>query len=1068
MVDKGAQKVGTSKPVVSGSTKSHVRQSLSKIPEVIDPGITVPIYEEDIIDDEESTTLEGQPQKLGSYRAKAGRFSNTLSNLLPSISARLHHNRKNTGGKNVTSTGFGDSNVEHRSPPVEMAGSITPPQDMQNMVNLPDQPFVTPAPRSSNESYTFDSNNAYINGSLHAAGNVTASRTRNNTVSSQITSLSSIGQIATPSTSNIWTSAGAVGNDPVNNMVSSQFNTTAYPDLAQSNYYDMLAQQQQAIPMQPQQHTSSSLAVPNGNNMFWEKRARSHSNASSIYADAQLFDPTTIQPTVQPTRSRASTFASTTQPPIVVNGSMMTAPMSTGLIVQDDVDPRSLNWVTTDPTVPAINQISNLLPSNTISISNVFPLQQQQPHLSNTLNLTSTSLATLCLNFGKVLSARTLKMMNMAIVELDTVEAAIRAREALNGKEVSLVGAPSAVFFAKVLPMHQQVNVMPPLPTSSPSGPQSLLQEQLISGAVTFQQQNGISIPVFNANGVAPQQQQQSQQQQQQQMLPSQQNQQQVTNHPNLTHSFQSLSHSQSEKEHCPFPLPPADIKDQVAVLEKIIGSFEVAKDDHQVKHIISNALAYDGTSDTTNFGPLPEPLPHREFDAPKLRELRKLIDADNISDLEIEQLAISMLEELPELSSDYLGNTIVQKLFEHSSTVVKDIMLRQTTTYMTSMGVHKNGTWACQKMATMADTPRQMDLVARGIYKYCAPLFNDQFGNYVIQCVLKFGFPWNNFIFESIVANFCTIVQNRYGARAVRACLEAHDIITQEQLLVLSGMILLYVEYLATNSNGALLVTWFLDTSSLPNRHSILTEKLLPHIVEICCDRLASLTVLKILNFRSDENAKKSILDAVFGPYGYDKPPPQALYQILSDTNYGSTFVYKVLSTPLLEGEVRSHAVQQVRQVLLERNGPQHRRLMEEVGFASANNCNNTNNANANTSKHRPTLSHMFATDPSGHMRTMSVSSTRSTGSIPRTLTSSQSQSAGGSQQPNSNNACYNYPGTFPGNSGSFSMGSDDMSFQFDMLTLNNNTQVSLPQLGVNNQVNTNGSTGYTNSNGN
>ena len=143
---------------------------------------------------------------------------------------------------------------------------------------------------------------------------------------------------------------------------------------------------------------------------------------------------------------------------------------------------------------------------------------------------------------------------------------------------------------------------------------------------------------------------------------------------------------------------------------------------------------------------------------------------ANTVSDLELEQLALCMLDELPELRTDYLGNTIVQKLFEKSSDIVKDIMLRKTSKYLTSMGVHKNGTWACQKMITMAKTPRQIKLVSEGVNDYCTPLFNDQFGNYVIQCVLKFGFPWNDFIFQSIISNFWIVVQNRYGARAVRA----------------------------------------------------------------------------------------------------------------------------------------------------------------------------------------------------------------------------------------------------------------------------------------------------------
>lgn len=971
---------GSDSTLVLGGSKGHVRCSLSKIPEVIDPGITVPIYEEDILEDQESGSVEGQPQKIGSYRAKAGKFSNTLSNLLPSISARLHYNWKSSGNitKNIPSVAGGEVLVENCSSLAEKPECITPPQDM---INLSDQAFTVSGPRFSNDSYKFDSNSMY-NGQLQIPGDqVTGSRTRNNTVSSQITSISSMCQFATPDTNNIWTPVSVPQQDQIN-MIGLQFNSTQCPDNAQSNYYNMM----------PQQHTPGLLSIPDNNAMLREKRTRSKSNASSVYTDAQMFDSTSIHSSMNPSRSRASTFASTTLPESVSNngvvsnnGIVSTAPV--GLIVQDDIDFRSLSWVSTDPTVPVPNQISHLLPSNTISISNVFPLQQQQLHLSNALNLTSTSLANLCLNFGKVISARTLRMVNMALVEFDCVEAATRAKDTLNGKDVSLVGAPSAVFFAKILSTDQNVDSLLSASTTSANRPQSLLQEQLYSGAVTFQQHSGISIPIFNFNGIN------IQQQQLQQHISSQaQTQQHVFNNQTLACSFNSLSNTPLDKEHCPFQLPPVDFKNQIPLLQKIIKSFNVDMNDSQISHIISHSLSYDGTSDIADFGLLPKPLSHREFDAPRLRELRKLIDADNISGLELEQLAITMLEELPELSSDYLGNTIVQKFFEYSSTLVKDIMLRQTSKYLTSMGVHKNGTWACQKMVTMADTPRQKDLVAKSIYKYCTPLLNDQFGNYVIQCILRFGFPWNNFIFESIVANFYTIVQNRYGARAVRACLEAHEIITHEQLLVLSGMILLYVEYLATNSNGALLVTWFLDTCTLPSRHSVLIEMLLPHIVELCCDRLASLTILKILSLRSDQGAKKSIFDKIFGPIESHNPPPQALYEILGNANHGSTFIYKVLSTPLFEGEVRNHAINQVLKVLLECNCPHHRRLMEEFGLNNNNSTKLGVNSTPSSAKQGQNVPYLFPADKNEHIRAVSANSNRSTGSVSKTLNINQS----------------------------------------------------------------------------
>ena len=182
-------------------------------------------------------------------------------------------------------------------------------------------------------------------------------------------------------------------------------------------------------------------------------------------------------------------------------------------------------------------------------------------------------------------------------------------------------------------------------------------------------------------------------------------------------------NNSANEKEQCPFPLPPPNVNDKEDSLREIIELFNAKADEYQINSLIKKSLNHRGTSDTQNFGPLPEPLSVREFDPPKLRELRKSIDSNLFSDLEIEQLAIAMLDELPELSSDYLGNTIVQKLFEHSSDIIKDIMLRKTSKYLTSMGVHKNGTWACQKMITMAHTPRQIMQVMQGVKDYCTPL---------------------------------------------------------------------------------------------------------------------------------------------------------------------------------------------------------------------------------------------------------------------------------------------------------------------------------------------------------
>jgi hypothetical protein len=73
---------------------------------------------------------------------------------------------------------------------------------------------------------------------------------------------------------------------------------------------------------------------------------------------------------------------------------------------------------------------------------------------------------------------------------------------------------------------------------------------------------------------------------------------------------------------------------------------------------------------------------------------------------------------------------------------------------------VHKNGTWAAQKIIDVAKLPGQMSTICDNLRPYTVPLFLDQFGNYVLQCCLKFGAPYNNFIFETMLVKLWDIAQ--------------------------------------------------------------------------------------------------------------------------------------------------------------------------------------------------------------------------------------------------------------------------------------------------------------------
>ncbi|CCH40593.1 hypothetical protein BN7_126 [Wickerhamomyces ciferrii] len=568
-------------------------------------------------------------------------------------------------------------------------------------------------------------------------------------------------------------------------------------------------------------------------------------------------------------------------------------------LLLDDIDPRFLNCTST-------YQDPSLGPTNTLFLSNL-PPQAVSP----------LSLANLLIKFGKLSSVRILKGNENAIVEFENIDSAMQAKAQLNHQEL-MPGFACLVGFAKLLPATQ----IQPTVGLNDGSPGSLSSQPSQEFNLQQQQPN-----------------QQSQNQSQQSFVP------------------QILVQQEDHAYSAPVTIneEPQTLEHMVKDLYQAVKKLGIAENSGTIQSIVNRSLDYEGFSN--DFGPLPEPLPIREYDAPKLRETRKLIDSNSLTQFDIEELSIAMLDELPELSSDYLGNTIVQKLFEFSSESIKCIMLKEVAPFLAQMGIHKNGTWSAQKMITVADTPIQKRIVAESLKPYCVPLLNDQFGNYVIQCSLKFGSPWNDFIFEVILARFWEIAQNRFGARAVRACLESHEA-TVEQTALISAAIILHAEHLAINQNAALLITWFLDTCTLPNRHVLLAPRLIPHLAQLCTHKLASLTVLKILNHRGENDAKGLILNAIFGVQDGNTQdesssrPPETLEQILHDNVHGATFIFKVISNPLLESDTRQHVISQVRRVLLELNVSSYqgyKRLMDEVGLSNRGDNNRHNRTHSN-----------------------------------------------------------------------------------------------------------------------
>ncbi len=511
---------------------------------------------------------------------------------------------------------------------------------------------------------------------------------------------------------------------------------------------------------------------------------------------------------------------------------------------------------------------------------------------------TITSLQAIFSAYGKIESARVLVHKNCGFVNFESTESAKNAKSALNGKEIFPGAGPVRIGYAKA-------------PSASASGTPSH------NGAPQSRS------PDPYANGQAEK--------------PESQN-------PEAANGIRAANGVHAQGTAAALQVPElSELRDEILQIVREFGATS-NQDQTRIATSIDDAINYK--SFEVEISPVPEPSHTRVHDAPKLREVRKRIDNNSISQHEIEEIALGMLPEIAELASDYLGNTVVQKLFEFCSESVKEQMLIQVDPHLAEIGVHKNGTWAAQKIIDSTKEPNQRQIIVRSLRPYTVGLFLDQYGNYVLQGCLIFGAPYNNFIFETMLSRMWDIAQGRFGARAMRACLESHHA-TKDQLRMLSAAIALHSVQLATNANGALLLTWFLDTCTLPRRRAVLAPRLVPHLVHLCTHKVAYLTVLKVMNQRTEPEAREIVLQALFFSEN-----DETLEAILSDQACGATLIFKILTIPFFDEKLRSDVILKVRNVLcrLKASPSQgYKRLMDEVGLSARAGKGDRDNQNIN-----------------------------------------------------------------------------------------------------------------------
>jgi len=60
--------------------------------------------------------------------------------------------------------------------------------------------------------------------------------------------------------------------------------------------------------------------------------------------------------------------------------------------------------------------------------------------------------------------------------------------------------------------------------------------------------------------------------------------------------------------------------------------------------------------------------------------------------------------------------------------------MLERLAPHLAAIGIHKNGTWAAQKIIECVQSAEETGLIGQNLRPYTPPLLLDQFGNYVVQ----------------------------------------------------------------------------------------------------------------------------------------------------------------------------------------------------------------------------------------------------------------------------------------------------------------------------------------------
>jgi hypothetical protein len=97
-----------------------------------------------------------------------------------------------------------------------------------------------------------------------------------------------------------------------------------------------------------------------------------------------------------------------------------------------------------------------------------------------------------------------------------------------------------------------------------------------------------------------------------------------------------------------------------------------------------------------------------------------------------------------------------------------------------------------------------------------------------------------------------------------------------------------------------------------LSGRYKLLAPRIVPHLPHLCTHKLASSTVLRIINQRNDPESAQLILDSLFNSTS------NVLEDILGDQVHGLNMIQKILASQYIDSTQKQVLAEKVKTVLL------------------------------------------------------------------------------------------------------------------------------------------------------